>query len=104
MTDDLQPEAQAQREMPKYKCHKEVWALQIKYVQIFSDSMARVTHGMIFPMDVGYAPFSVPLEYLQKHLAGLTEEQINGGYFVEYYDGYKSFSPRKAFEDGYTRI
>jgi len=27
-----------------------------------------------------------------------------GGYFVVYKDGYKSFSPAKAFEEGYTRI
>lgn len=27
-----------------------------------------------------------------------------GGYFVSYADGYTSFSPAKAFEEGYTRI
>ena len=27
-----------------------------------------------------------------------------GGYYVVYEDGYKSFSPAKAFEEGYTRI
>ena len=27
-----------------------------------------------------------------------------GGYYVVYADGYASFSPSKAFEDGYTRI
>jgi hypothetical protein len=27
-----------------------------------------------------------------------------GGYFVEYEDGYESFSPAKAFEGGYTRL
>lgn len=29
---------------------------------------------------------------------------VAGGYFVVYEDGYESFSPAKAFEEGYTRI
>lgn len=27
-----------------------------------------------------------------------------GGYYVRYADGFESWSPAKAFEDGYTRI
>jgi len=27
-----------------------------------------------------------------------------GGYYVVYADGYKSFSPAQAFEEGYTRV
>ena len=27
-----------------------------------------------------------------------------GGYYVVHKDGYKSFSPANAFEEGYTRI
>jgi len=27
-----------------------------------------------------------------------------GGYAVVYEDGFKSISPKKAFEDGYTRV
>jgi hypothetical protein len=27
-----------------------------------------------------------------------------GGYYVVYEDGYKSFSPASAFENGYTRL
>ena len=27
-----------------------------------------------------------------------------GGYYVVYADGYKSFSPATAFEEGYTKI
>jgi hypothetical protein len=27
-----------------------------------------------------------------------------GGYYVVYADGYKSYSPAKAFEDGYTQV
>ena len=53
---------------------------------------------MITPEDPGYAPFSIDAAYLRKH------NPQAGGYYVVYADGYKSFSPAEAFEDGYTRI
>ena len=37
-------------------------------------------------------------EWLDKHNPEV------GGYYVVYEDGYKSFSPAKAFEEGYTLI
>ncbi len=73
--------------MPKYKCHKEVWALKIKSI-----------HNLTMtPEDPNYAPFDLPLEYVSKH------EPVAGGYYVVYADGYKSYSPAKAFEGGYVR-
>ena len=76
------------REMPKYRCHKEVWALKI----------ASVNDCTITPVDEGYGPFEVPSNYIRKH------DPQPGGYYVQYKDGYTSFSPADAFEDGYTRI
>ncbi len=38
------------------------------------------------------------MDYMRKHQPKI------GGYFVVYKDGYKSFSPAEAFEEGYTRI
>lgn len=60
----------------------------------------RETDGsaMITPEEEGYAPFKVDFEYMRKH-----KPQV-GGYFVQYEDGYKSFSPAEPFESGYTRI
>lgn len=76
------------REMPRYKSHKIVWALKI----------ADVTGCTITPADEGYAPFEVdPSLYLRY-------TPTAGDYFVQYEDGYKSFSPAKAFEEGYTRL
>lgn len=75
-------------EMPKYRCHKEVWALKIKD---FDESM-------LIPEDPRYGPISVGLDYLYKH------NPYPGGYYVVYEDGYKSFSPPEAFESGYTLI
>lgn len=99
----MQNDCVAQREMPKYKCHKTVHALKISAVMLDVDeakSANRKTDGsaMIYPEDQGYAPFRVNEEYVRKH------KPEAGGYYVVYDDGYKSFSPAKAFEDGYTRI
>ena len=85
----IEQQGGASAEMPRYKCHKEVWALKIAAID---------GSGIITPADEGYAPFAVGQQYLQKH-----NPQV-GGYYVVYKDGYKSFSPADAFEDGYTRL
>lgn len=91
---------EAQQEMPKYKCHKEVWALKIKEIKKDGEGENRETDGsaMITPEEEGYAPFRVEHEYMHKHKPEV------GGYYVVYKGGYKSFSPAEAFEDGYARI
>ena len=53
---------------------------------------------IITPEDAGYAPFSVDAAYVRKHQPKV------GGYYVAYKDGYKSFSPAEAFEEGYSRV
>lgn len=111
------------REMPKYKCHKEVYALEIANIEAVrpkptiaeleeilanegnkninispSGEVLGVTGAIITPADEGFASFEVDANYIRKH-----DPQI-GGYFVVYGDGYKSYSPRAAFESGYTRL
>ena len=76
------------REMPRYRCHKEVWALKI----------AAIDGLTIIPEEDGYAQFDVSAEYMDRH-----RPQV-GGYYVVYKDGYQSFSPAAPFEDGYTLI
>lgn len=96
--------ADAVREMPRYQCHKKVWALKIK--NILCDSDADLAHPgrdpdgsiLITPEDEGYAPFRVDFAYRSKH------SPKAGGYFVVYDDGYQSYSPADAFEGGYTRL
>lgn len=97
------------QELPKYRCHKEVWAVKIKEVvchahedpswtiEDFSKTEA-FQGGHIFPDEPGYGPIPFDAAYYRKH------KPEAGGYYVVYADGYKSFSPAKAFEDGYTRI
>lgn len=80
-------------EMPKYKCIKEVWALKIKSIVFNFDGTATFT-----PEDIRYSPIRLDAEYVQKH------KPIESGYYVIYKDGYKSFSPASAFEDGYVLV
>lgn len=95
-------------QMPRYKCHKEVWALRIKDIVFDWERRDRneETDGsaVITPAEEGYAAFSVDRNYVNKHLRDLEKDEIIGGYYVVYSDGYKSFSPGRAFEDGYALI
>lgn len=78
--------------LPRYKSHKEVYALKIKDVQVNE-------HGaFILPEEKEYLPFQVDADYVAKH------NPQAGGYYVVYRDGYKSWSPAEAFEDGYTKL
>lgn len=90
-------------EMPRYKSHKEVHALKIESIFFDIDKAnleGRETDGSatITPADEGFAPFKVERDYVNKH------DPKAGGYYVVYADGYKSWSPAEAFEDGYTRV
>lgn len=91
---------QAAGEMPRYKCHKEVWALKIKEVQQAPADQERQHAGgdwYLVPEDGRYTTICVGHEeYVLKH------RPEAGGYYVVYADGYKSYSPAKAFEEGYT--
>ena len=88
------------REMPRYRCHKVVWALRIAGVgESTADGTAQLTFA-----EPGFAPLVVSADYVRKHLAGLAPEGVIGGYYVVYADGYASFSPAKAFEEGYTPL
>lgn len=84
-------------EMPRYRCHKEVWAFKITAIEqgtnTTMDDSALLHHTESY-----FLPVWVDHEYMQKH-----KPQV-GGYYVVYKDGYKSFSPAAAFEEEYTRI
>ncbi len=89
------------KEMPKYKCHKVVGALQIKEVRPYSIKQLSGIYEKGFFLDVvepGYEPIKVSQDFIVKH-----NPQV-GNYYVVYEDGYKSISPAKAFEAGYTKI
>lgn len=85
--------AETKREMPRYRCHKEVHALKIEHVVATGDGGAQISF-----CEPGYESVCVDAAYKKRH------EPMSGGYYVVYEDGYKSFSPAEAFEKGYTRI
>lgn len=79
----------AMTEMPRYQSHKRVWALQIASIE-----GRRLTF-----VEKGFAPVDCPEDMFSRY------KPKTGDYLVEYEgDGYRSFSPKEAFEGGYTRI
>ncbi len=91
----------SQRELPRYKCHKEVWALQIKAIISPRTPLPGEEYdasSVIVPYEKGYSTFRVSPAYIEKH------KPEAGGYYVVYADGYKSYSPFGAFRDGYELI
>jgi hypothetical protein len=89
----------AQTPMPRYQSHKKVWAFKIADVlDPTEDGKDSDGSRLIVPAEQGYAPFRVDAAYVRKH------NPQPGGYYVQYEDGYSSFSPAAAFESGYTRL
>lgn len=84
--------------MPKYRCHKEVWALKIIEVTDPTIPGNETDGSRLLHFEEGFDPKRVDRDFVQNH------NPRPGGYYVVYKDGYRSFSPAEAFEDGYTRI
>jgi hypothetical protein len=75
----------------QYRSHKVVTAAEISWVSGHSLSLVQAD-GQITTFE----------EFDPKLFARYTPEP--GDYLVVYEDGYQSFSPKQAFEDGYTRM
>ena len=88
----------AATEMPRYRCHKEVWALKIAAVEDPTKPGNESDGSRVLSFTEPYAPKRVDADYVRKH------GPKAGGYFVVYKDGYQSFSPAEAFENGYARL
>lgn len=77
--------------LPTYKSHKTVRAAKITaFRQNGNPDMPDLVLG-----GIGFIVSLLP-DWHQKH-----KPQV-GGYLVQYEDGYQSYSPAKAFEEGYT--
>lgn len=82
---------------PRWQCYKQVYAVKIKDIKLnYPEKIS--TGAVIIPEGEEYPSFSVDHNYMDKHKPEI------GGYYVLYDDGYTSYSPAKAFEEGYTRI
>jgi hypothetical protein len=86
--------AEQRAQFPQYQCHKKVRALKIKDVK----PDETIFHADITFEGEQYAPLRVTREWYLKNLPRA------GGYYVVYEDGYSSYSPAKAFEEGYKQI
>lgn len=81
------------KEIPLYQSHKKVRALEIDNLEIFIDEG---TAKLEF-IDKDYAPITISLAMITRYIP------IQGDFYVVYEDSYESFSPRKAFLEGYTK-
>ena len=92
---ELQKEQEAapQTPMPSYISHKRVWALKIAKVHTDEDGQGIALQ------------FENPLFAMRAFTSSQLEHKPipePGMYFVQYADGYFSFSPESAFEEGYS--
>ncbi len=86
-------------EMPRYQSHKQVWALKIREIASSSTPDQESDGSMLLLFEeAGYGARLVSRDFMRKHTPKV------GGYFVVYNDGYESWSPAEAFEDGYRRV
>ena len=90
---DQMNSSESATEMPRYRCFKEVHALKISSVGKNPEN-----GNAILVFDGAYQPKEMTAEYGDKH------SPKEGGYYVLYADGYESFSPAEAFENGYEWI
>lgn len=82
--------------LPQYKSHKIVRAAKIVAVDTEPPGPGLVA-SLILDVE-GVAPVGVDAFWIQ------SKKPERGGYLVVYDDGYMSWSPAKAFEDGYTAL
>lgn len=85
-----------QTQAPRYRSHKIVQALKIKAFDFDFGGNLHIT-----PEEEGFDQFVVSAKFIPKHRDGVPEV---GWYWVRYDNNYESFSPAKAFEEGYTRL
>jgi hypothetical protein len=78
--------------LPRWKCYKEVRAFKIAAIESRNEGWWRLGG-----QDVRIWA-DVPQAWMDKHKPEV------GGYYVWYADDYRSYSPAKAFEEGYMAI
>jgi hypothetical protein len=90
--------------LPRWQCHKEVRAVQIAAIQTLADGTS-----VIAPADSDVARINTDASWTQRFRLAQQQQAAHGqtgdnGYYVVYPDGYASWSPTQAFEEGYTRV
>lgn len=80
--------------MQKYKSHKSVNAAKIVDIEVVAPQESDESPIVYLLLHTGFK-IGVSVKWYLKHAPCV------GGYFVEYKNGYQSFSPAKEFEEGY---
>lgn len=85
--------------LPVYRCHKLVQAAKITRIEpLGGEESISVCNSAVLHFGEIQQGLTVNDAYLQKHKPEV------GGYYVIYDDDYRSYSPAKAFESGYTKL
>ena len=92
-------EARIEKELPRWVSHKTVWGDQID--AILPSTMAGAVSDDVYSGDIWLLKCGVGIKVTRSLIA--RGEPKPGDYYVRYADGYESWSPAKAFEDGYRR-
>ncbi len=87
--------------LPQYQCHKRVRAARIVSIESAPESGEILFLDKPDPREVSGSRLAgtqlhVDAAWVRKHMPMI------GGYFVQYEDGYSSYSPAEAFESGYS--
>lgn len=89
-------------ELPQWQCHKKVRAAKV--IEVTREQGDNAPYSLRLEGDhVRY----VDQNWAKRHGVwdpGVDVPKLAGGFFVEYEDGYSSWSPPEAFEAGYTLI
>lgn len=83
--------------METYQSHKRVKAARIAHVNPSRASNGEITGTFTVTYEDGSGE-TLPREMTMRH------HPVVGDYLVEYEDGYRSISPKAAFEGGYTKV
>lgn len=81
-----------------YKSHKLVRACKLRLVSLNRSG------AILYPENGYLGAIEVDLEFVEKRLPSNLVNQTDPGYFVVYEDGYTSWSPTEAFENGYRKV
>lgn len=84
--------------LPEYQCHKKVRAARI--LDVMQEPNIQ-KNEMLYSLKLDHPTttiISIAKAWFEKN------HPEKGGFFVVYEDGYASYSPAKAFEEGYTLI
>lgn len=81
--------------LPRYQSHKKVRALKIAAIEFEQDGSAKFA-----PSNKDFPAIHTDPGYRERFKAEMHGDDL--GYYVVYAGGYESWSPTKAFEEGYT--